>query len=251
MSDVAVDLGRAVLGVDNLSLRFGAVTALDAVTFTVGPGEWVAVIGPNGSGKSSLMNCIAGQYIPSSGKIAYCGIDLAGSGPGSRRRRGITRTFQNLMLAHDLNLRENIMIGCEQKAVGRPAAIGNVDAAIEEWGIAPYAYRFPEEVPYGIRKLAEIVRALMRTPRLLLLDEPIAGLSPPEREAVARNLVDLRARRPTLTVLVVEHDIRFVSELCSTLVALAVGQLLAMGAPEEVLSDSRVVASYVGDEEAS
>lgn len=235
-----------LLAVEDVTKRFGAVAALDGVSLDLPGGAAHGVVGPNGSGKSSLLNCVAGHYRPSSGRIAYRGTTITSAPVGSGRRRGIARTFQNLQLAPSLTLEENAMLGprVRKEAARRDRARG----LLAEWGVAAYADAYPPTVPYGVRKVAEVVRALLAEPDLLLLDEPAAGLSPHERADFAERLSAYHAGHTGTAIVLVEHDVAFVQRICATLTVLDHGVVVRTGAAADVMADPAVVRSFLGRE---
>lgn len=242
-----------LLVLTDVTKQFGAVSALKKVSLSLGRGESRGVVGPNGSGKSSLLNCVAGFYIPSSGRIIYDGAEITSERIGSKRRRGIARTFQNLQLAGSLTLEENAMLGLQLTRVpGKRqteyARRRTARKALAEWGVEQYADFYPQRVPYGIRKVVETVRALLASPTLLLLDEPAAGLSPHEREAFVSNFNRFRYQNEGVTLILVEHDIAFVRRICPTLTVLDYGNVVCTGPAKQVMSNPDVMRSFLGRE---
>ena len=241
-----------LLVVEKVIKRFGALTALDGVSLELSPGAAHGVVGPNGSGKSSLLNCVAGHYTPSGGRITYAGANITAAPVGSGRRRGIARTFQNLQLAPSLTLEENAMLGLQRTRDGGRRTEGRLRARaralLDDWGVAGYADAYPQTVPYGVRKVTEIVRALLAEPDLLLLDEPAAGLSPAERAEFAANLARFHAARAGTCLVLVEHDVAFVRRICRTLTVLDYGRVVRTGEADAVMSDPAVVRSFLGRE---
>jgi len=235
-----------LLVVEDVTKRFGAVAALGGVSLELPRGAAHGVVGPNGSGKSSLLNCVAGHYTPSTGRITYRGATITAAPVGSRRRRGIARTFQNLQLAASLTLEENAMLGPRRGT--EAARRARARELLAEWGVADYADAYPPTVPYGVRKVAEIVRALLAEPDLLLLDEPAAGLSPRERADFAERLGAFHAGHTDTAIVLVEHDVAFVQRICSTLTVLDHGLVVRTGEPAEVMADPAVVRSFLGRE---
>jgi ABC-type branched-subunit amino acid transport system ATPase component len=236
-----------LLVVEDVTKRFGAVAALDGVSLRLARGAAHGVVGPNGSGKSSLLNCVAGHYTPSTGRIAYRGATITAAPVGSGRRRGIARTFQNLQLAASLTLEENAMLG-PRRVRSESARRKRARDLLTEWGVADYADAYPPTVPYGVRKVAEIVRALLAEPDLLLLDEPAAGLSPHERADFAERLSAFHTAHTGTAVVLVEHDVAFVQRICSTLTVLDHGLVVRTGEAAEVMADPAVVRSFLGRE---
>jgi len=254
--------GHALLDVRDVTLKFGGVTALNNVSFSVSPGELLAVIGPNGAGKTSVFNCISGVYVPQEGAISLDGTSLL----GSRRRSaelGVARTFQNLGLFPTMTVTENLLLGRHRHMrsgffsgaawIGRARAEEHthreaIAETLELLGLMPYQDAHVAMLPYGIQKRVELGRALSMEPRLLLLDEPVAGMNNEESDAMAEHLRGVRAAREQLAIVLVEHDMPFVMGLADRVVALDFGTPIATGTPDEVQRDEHVIAAYLGTE---
>ena len=254
-----------LLDIQGLTLKFGGVTALDRVTFSVEPGELLAVIGPNGAGKTTIYNCINGVYRPNKGSIRFDGAELVGRRPPGIAQLGIARTFQNLGLFVHLNVIDNLMLGRHIRSrtgfiagmvwVGRARReeIENrrrVEELIELLALEPYRYEPVGTLPYGIQKRIELGRALAMDPKLLLLDEPVAGMNLEETEDMARLVLEVR-RALDLTTILVEHDLQMVMELADRVLVLDFGEAISLGTPAEVQADPRVIAAYLGQEQQS
>jgi len=247
-----------MLEVRDLSLRFGGVRALHGVDLAVGEGETVAVIGPNGSGKTSLFNCVSGAYRPSSGAIRFRGESLLGLSPDRVARRGIARTFQNLRLFLALPVIENLMVGRHLHFRKNVLAAAlrlrgeeirhreRCEEIVEFLDLEEHRKVRAGDCPYGVQKRVELGRALAAEPRLLLLDEPASGLTAEEKEEVAYWLHEARGRF-RVTLLFVEHDLRFASRLATRMVALDRGEKIAEGTPDEVQRRPEVARAYLGD----
>ena len=249
-----------LLAVAGLTLRFGGVTALDDVGFEVLPGELFAIIGPNGAGKTSIFNCLNAVYRPQSGTIELDGTPITGVAPAQTARLGIARTFQSLGLFHRLNVIENLMLGRHHLmrtgfAAGalwwgrakreELANRARVEEIIELLELERFRYQAVGALPYGVQKRIEFGRALAMEPRLLLLDEPVAGMSLEETEDMARYIVEVR-NEVALAMILVEHDMHLVMDLADRVMALDFGQVIATGPPTAVQCDPRVVEAYLG-----
>jgi branched-chain amino acid transport system ATP-binding protein len=258
---VAAVADPPVLAARELRLRFGGVTALDGVSFDVRPGELFAVIGPNGAGKTSIFNCISGVYRPS-GSIRFGGEELVGRRPDRIAGLGVARTFQNLALFSTLTVLDNLMLGRRQHirygvaaaAVWRGRARGeearNREAAEEVMRLLelePHRHRPVATLPYGVQKRVELGRALAMEPKLLLLDEPVAGMSPAETEQMAGFIAAARERTDVAAILV-EHDMGLVMGMADRVLVLEYGRPVALDAPGEVQNDPEVVRAYLGEE---
>jgi branched-chain amino acid transport system ATP-binding protein len=247
-----------LLEVRGLTLTFGGIRALAGVDVSLAEGETLAVIGPNGSGKTSLFNCITGIYRPTAGSIHLAGESLVGLSPDAVTRRRVARTFQNLRLFHNMSVLDNLLLGrhlhfrrrfLDAVLRRRGEEIRNRRACeelIDFLGLQPYRKSRVADCPYGVQKRVELARALATEPRLLLLDEPVAGLTAEEKEEFAYWVHELRSRLG-ITVLLVEHDLRVASRLAGRMVALDHGTKIAEGAPGEVQRHPAVVRAYLGD----
>ncbi|HRD66277.1 MAG TPA: ABC transporter ATP-binding protein [Candidatus Competibacter sp.] len=248
-----------LLVVDGLEQSFGGIMALAGVSFWVSPGLIYAVIGPNGAGKTTLFNALCGFYQPSAGSIRFDGRELLGLPPHRIAAQGIARTFQNLQLFFNMTVLENVMAGCYLRTRSGllAAALRFPKVRREEWQSREWACEALElceltdrieqpagTLPYGLMKRVEIARALATRPRLLLLDEPAAGLNDTESLAL-RDLIE-RIRASGVTVLLVEHHMPLVMNVSNRLLVLDYGSVLAEGTPDEIKADQRVAAAYLG-----
>jgi branched-chain amino acid transport system ATP-binding protein len=252
----------ALLEISNLTLSFSGLRALADVSFAVGQGEIVGLIGPNGAGKSTLINCISGLYRPDHGSIRFDGMDLAGRRPHEVAALGIRRTFQNLELFREASVRENVTLGLvyrhKANAIAefldlpssraqRRSAADEADRILDSCGLDAVADAPVSGLPYGVQKSVELARALAGRPRLLLLDEPAAGMNPEESRRVAATVRRLRDDHG-ITVLLIEHDMRVVMTVCDRVVVLDHGEKIGEGTPAEVRRAPAVVRAYLGDE---
>jgi branched-chain amino acid transport system permease protein len=245
------------LEVRDVARRFGGVLALDGVELTVAPGTVHALIGPNGSGKTTLFNVISGFVHHDSGRIAVFGEDVGRERPNRRAGRGIARTFQHPALLDESTVMENVLLGAlhDVSTLSRLRLVGSARrtaaraeargrAALELVGLSDRARDALGELPYGQRRLVDLARALASLPRLVLLDEPTSGVGAASVEIVRRVVGTLRDAG--VTVVVVEHDMRFVHELCDRVTVLNAGRVIAEGSPEAVVADPTVVEAYLG-----
>jgi branched-chain amino acid transport system ATP-binding protein len=244
----------ALLAVESLRVAYGGVTAVDDVDLTVEPSQIVGLIGPNGAGKTSTIDALTGYHAPAAGTVRFDGADITRLRPHVRARRGLVRTFQSVELFDDLTVEENLLVASQRLGVlgalrdlVLPIAKhdrADVDWALEQCGLADVADRLPTELSHGRRKLVGVARALAQRPRLVLMDEPAAGLDTDESAELGERLKGLAAEG--VTVLLVDHDMSLVLSVCDHVVVLDFGHVIARGTPEQIRTDEAVVAAYLG-----
>ena len=249
-----------VLEATNLSLRFGAVRALKSVSLRVEKGEIHAVIGPNGAGKSSLLNCLSGFYRPQEGSVRFLGEDVSTVVPHRRAALGIGRTFQGIQTYPSMTARENILSGFYSRmTTGFLAALlywGQVRREEEEFSARAEAiidfleleemrHAVVGDLSYGVRKRVDLGRALALDPKILIMDEPMAGMSTEEKGDLARFILDIREGFG-ISIVLVEHDMEVVMAISDKVTVVDFGEVIACGTPDEVSDDPRVVAAYLG-----
>lgn len=251
----------ALLELENVSIAFGGLKAIDNVSFKVKEDTIFGLIGPNGAGKTTMFNIITANYKPTSGKVTFCGRNISRFKPNTIVNLGIARTFQNIRLFTSMSVLENVMIGLHNEAkysffeamfrVGRyfkeEKRIKNKAIELLEYlGLGDKINLPANSLSYGNSRKVEIARALATNPKMLLLDEPAAGMNPKETEELCELILKMK-KDFNLSVLLIEHDIPFVNKLCSEVLVLDYGKKLFSGTPQEAINDKQVITAYLGD----
>lgn len=242
---IAPEPAPSLLRAEALTRRFGALKAVDGISFDLHENEILSIVGPNGAGKTTLFNLLSGQLTPSSGRVEFEGRDISRLKPFERCRLGIARTFQIVRPLLGLSTLENVMIGAFLRHSRRHAAREAAVAVLQETGLGPRAAVRAGELTLVERKRLEVARALATQPRLLLLDEVMAGLTPPEVDRAIELFREIHSRNVTL--LVVEHNLTVVRSLCRRAIVVDHGARLAEGTPDEVFAMPQVIEAYLGE----
>jgi branched-chain amino acid transport system ATP-binding protein len=235
-----------VLALEAVTKRFGGLTAVRAVSLEVPAGELLGIIGPNGAGKTTLFNVIAGYYRPDEGRIRFDGRDITGQPPHVICRLGLTRTFQLVKPFGNLSVLDNVMIGSLTRVTSVRSARADAERVVDTCGLTAHAHARARTLPVALRKRLEVARALATRPRLLLLDEVMAGLNPTELAGMVELIRRLHAEG--LTLIVIEHIMAAMMRLARRIVVLHHGEKIAEGPPAAVAADRRVIDAYLGEE---
>lgn len=253
---------KRVLETKNLGITFGGLRALEGVHFVINQEQIVGLIGPNGAGKTTVFNLLTDVYVPTEGQIELDGNDIVGKKTYQITQNGIARTFQNIRLFKDCTVLDNVKIAMNSqmkysvlqgilrtKAFRREEKeISNrAHALLKVFDLDEHAYDFAKNLPYGAQRKLEIARALATSPKVLLLDEPAAGMNPTETMELM-NTIKLIRDRFHISILLIEHDMSFVMGICEHIVVLDYGRVIAEGTPEQIRTNSRVIAAYLGGE---
>jgi len=252
-----------LLSCRDIHLSFGGVTALHNVSFDVLQGEIFALIGPNGAGKSSMLNCISGLYRPQAGTIVYDGEDMLRLKPHQLSRRGLARSFQNIALFRDLSVIDNILTGRHIRQASGVISGGffwgparqeeirhrmAVEEIIERLDLQAVRTQIVGTLAYGMQKRVELARGLAMEPRLLLLDEPMAGMNSAERDDMVRIILESNIQKK-LTIVMIEHDMGMVMDISDRVCVLDFGKKIALGTPDQVKIDPHVIKAYLGEDD--
>ncbi len=262
-SELPVD-GSVVLSCQGIERSFGGLRALKGVSLELNRGEILGLVGPNGSGKTTLVNVITGFYPPQSGTVTLFGEDITAVAPHRIAKRGVARTFQNLALFKGMSVLDNILIG--RHVHMRPSALAAffywwwaereelanrlvVEEVIEFMQLQDIRDEPVEVIPLGLQKRVELARALVSEPRLLILDEPMAGMNQEEKEYIARFILDAREARG-VSILIIEHHMDVVTAICDRAIVLSYGEIIAAGPPQQAIAHPNVVSAYLGERAA-
>ncbi|WP_210717339.1 ABC transporter ATP-binding protein [Amycolatopsis acididurans] len=237
----------SIVKVAGVGKSFRGLHALSDVEFEVAEGEILGIIGPNGAGKTTLFNIVAGALKPDAGQVAFAGRDVTGHTPDRIARAGMVRTFQLMRPFASMSVLDNVGLAAQHRRFSRRKLREHALDVVERVGLGPWAHRVSTELPTAGLKRLELARALAMRPKVLLLDEVLAGLVPAEREPVL-DLLALLREQEGVTVLFIEHIMAAVMRLADRVLVLDQGRVLALGSPEEVTSDARVIDAYLGEE---
>jgi len=251
----------AMLSVNNLGISFGGLRAVDSFNITIEKGELYGLIGPNGAGKTTAFNLLTGVYKPDQGRIILDGVDITGRSTIEINKAGVARTFQNIRLFKDMSVIDNVKVGLHNdykystaSGILRLPSFFKTEKMMNErafdilqvFNLDKEAYRLASNLPYGKQRKLEIARALATNPKLLLLDEPAAGMNPNETNELMETITLVR-KRYDVTILLIEHDMKLVAGICEKIYVLNFGMELANGLPQEVLHNPEVIKAYLGE----
>ncbi|MDR7869553.1 MAG: ABC transporter ATP-binding protein [Tissierellaceae bacterium] len=250
---------ETILKVENVTQRFGGLTAVNGVNMEVKSGEIIGIIGPNGAGKTTFFNDITGVYSPTEGKILLNDKDITGMKPFEITQLGMARTFQNIRLFYRMTVLENVMVGMHSRTKSNlidstlktkahreteKEAEKRALEVLELTGLADYRYNYATSLPYGLQRRLEIARAMATNPSILLFDEPAAGMNEQETSDLMAFIRDLKGYG--YTIILIEHDMRLVMNICERIYVLDHGNLIAEGIPSEIKANPRVIEAYLG-----
>jgi len=254
-------MSTPILKVDNVTMQFGGVTAIDSLSFELNRGQIYGLIGPNGAGKTTIFNIITGNLHPTKGKVFLEGEDITGTKPNKVVYKGIARTFQNIRLFKSMTVLDNILIGFDAgakysyfEAILRFPRFFKYEKEIKEraykimeiFGLEDFALNSATALSYGNQRKVEIARALATNPKLLLLDEPAAGMNPNETADLS-NIIHKIKKEFDLSILLIEHDMKFVNAMCDKLTVLDYGEKIFEGKPADAIVNEKVISAYLGD----
>ncbi len=254
-------MSHTSLKIENITMQFGGVTAIDDLSFEVQKGEIYGLIGPNGAGKTTIFNIVTGNYQPTKGEIIFQGETITGTKPNLVVQKGIARTFQNIRLFKSMSVIDNILIGFHNRShysyfeailrmpryFGQEKKINDEAMAIlDEFNLTNFADHKATDLSYGNQRKVEIARAVATDPSLLLLDEPAAGMNPSETEDLS-NIIHKIKKDFDLTILLIEHDMKFVNNMCDLVTVLDYGEKIFEGKPADAIVNEKVIAAYLGD----
>ncbi|MDR9796004.1 ABC transporter ATP-binding protein [Aeribacillus pallidus] len=254
-------MAKPIMQIKGLTKKFGGIVAVNDVSFDVGEREIVAVIGPNGAGKTTLFNLISSILPQTEGEVWFLGEKITGKPLHSLAAKGLTRTFQNLQVFENMTVLENVMLGAHSKIKTNVLSAGFrlksakeddelartlAEGALQKVGMSAYMNQLAGNLPYGLQKLLELARAIVSEPKLILLDEPMAGLNDGEKAKVADFIV--RMKHEGYSFLFVEHDMTTVMKIADKIVVIDFGNKIAEGTPEEIKENPKVIAAYLGEE---